>query len=75
MSTTRQLRDHRPIYRAGELIPCGGCQHQVSRVSRGTVVRARTLAFEADAKPGSVVHRCRSCRTFTEVLVERASVA
>lgn len=69
----RQLRDHRPLYKAGDLVPCTGCNHHVSRVARGTVVRARTLQFEVDAMPGSVVHRCR-CRTFTEVQVERAEL-
>ncbi len=73
--STRQLRDHRPLYRAQDLVPCVGCKHQVSRVARGTIVRARVLQFEVDAMPGSVVHRCRSCRTLTELQVERAVVA
>jgi hypothetical protein len=68
-------RTHRPLYRANELIPCTGCKHQVGRVARGTCVIARTITHEGEASPGSLVHRCRSCRTLTEVRPEPAAVA
>lgn len=65
-------RSHKPVYLAGELIPCLGCHNQVTRVSASTRAYAAVVLLEADAEAGSTVSRCHHCKTLTKVRSESA---
>lgn len=62
------------FYRAGELIACPGCERtrfgkKLMRVAPRSTGHARVIQSEADATPGSGIHRCHACRCFIEILI------
>lgn len=73
MAPKSHLRgEWQPEYTSGQVIPCRVCSHGITAVAPQSVATVRAITRWTDAVPGSTVHRCRNCKTLTEVRCEPA---